>query len=81
MAEFLTPERIKEIYPEARELRVERYDLPNMRSINFVIHGLLGEGVSASLRPDPQAKMLCEELRGVKVPIPESLLSTWQLAR
>jgi hypothetical protein len=39
-----------------------------------VIHGLLGEGVSASLRTDPQAKMLGEELRGMRVPIPESLL-------
>jgi hypothetical protein len=74
MAEFLTPERIQDMYPEARDLEVERFLLPNMLSMNFVIHGLLGEGVSASLRPDPQAKMLCEELRGVTVPIPESLL-------
>jgi hypothetical protein len=74
MADFLTPERIREIYPEARDLRVERFELPNLLSLNFVIHGLLGEGVSASLRTDPQAKMLGEELRGIRVPIPESLL-------
>jgi hypothetical protein len=74
MADFLTPERLKEIYPEARGLEVERFELPNLLSLNFVLHGLLGEGVSASLRPDPQAKMLGEELRGVRVPIPESLL-------
>ena len=74
MADFLTPERIREMYPEARDLRVERFELPNMLSVNFVIHGLLGEGVSASLRTDPQAKMLGEELRGIRVPIPESLL-------
>jgi hypothetical protein len=74
MADFLTPERIQEIYPEARDLRVERFELPNLLSVNFVIHGLLGEGVSASLRTDPQAKMLGEELRGIRVPIPESLL-------
>jgi hypothetical protein len=35
----------------------------------------LGYLVSASLRPDPQAKMLGEEIRGKKVPIPEALLS------
>ncbi len=75
MADFLTPERIKELYPEARSLEVERFEFPNILSLNFIIHGLLGEGVSASLRPDPQAKMLAEELRGVSVPIPESLLS------
>jgi hypothetical protein len=74
MAEFLTAERIREMYPEARDLEVERFELPNMLSLNFVIRGLLGEGVSASLRPDPQAKMVGEELRGVRVPIPESLL-------
>lgn len=75
MADFLTPERIKELYPEAQGLEVERFEFPNILSLNFIIHGLLGEGVSASLRPDPQAKMLAEELRGVSVPIPESLLS------
>ena len=41
---------------------------------NQVAQELLGEGVSASLRTDPQAKMLGEELRGISVPIPESLL-------
>jgi hypothetical protein len=74
LADFLTTERIKELYPEARELKVERFEFPNILSLNFILHGLLGEGVSASLRPDPQAKMLGEELRGVSVPIPESLL-------
>ena len=74
MVEFLASQKIQELYPEAARLRVERYELPNILSLNFVIHGLLGEGVSASLRPDPQAKMLCEELRARRVPIPQSLL-------
>ncbi len=74
MADFLTPERIRELYPEARDLRVERFDFPNFLSVNFVIYGLLGEGVSASLRTDPQAKMLGEELRAMRVPVPEALL-------
>ena len=72
---FLTVDRIRAMYPEARELEIERFELPNILSLNFVLHGLLGEGVSASLRTDPQAKVLCEELRRVVVPIPESLLS------
>ena len=74
MQDFLTTERIRDLYPEARELRIERYELPNMLSLNFVIHGLLGDGVAASLRPDPQAKMLGEELRAKRVPVPASLL-------
>ncbi|MEE2777791.1 MAG: acyclic terpene utilization AtuA family protein [Acidobacteriota bacterium] len=74
MAAFLTEDRIRELYPESRELEISRYELPNMLSINFVIHGLLGDGVSASLRPDPQAKMLGEEIRAKKAEIPKSLL-------
>jgi hypothetical protein len=74
MADFLTAERLRELYPEARGLRIDRFDLPNILALNFVLHGLLGDGVAASLRPDPQAKMLGEELRRMKVPIPEVLL-------
>jgi len=53
---------------------VERYGLPNLRAINFVIAGLLGEGVAASARPDPQAKGLGEWLRARIVDIPAELL-------
>ena len=71
---FLTADKLRELYPEARDLEVSRYSLPSFLAINFVVHGLLGEGVSASLRPDPQAKMLGEEIRACRVPIPASLL-------
>ncbi len=74
MRTFLTPDRIRDLYPEAADLVIDRFELPNMLSMNFVIRGLLGEGVAASLRPDPQAKMLGEELRGITVPIPTTLL-------
>jgi len=53
---------------------LSRLGSPNMLSVSFVSHGLLGEDVSASLRTDRQAKMLGEEFRGMRVPIPESLL-------
>ena len=75
LAASLTPERLRELYPEAAGLEIERFELPNLFALNFVIHGLLGEGVSASLRLDPQAKMLGEELRSKLVPIPVSLLA------
>jgi hypothetical protein len=48
--------------------------LPRIRALNFVVHGLLGDGVAASLRPDPQAKTLGEYLRAKLVPIPAQLL-------
>jgi hypothetical protein len=71
---FLTPERLKELLPEAAPLRVDRYRLPAIRSLNFVIHGLLEEGVAASTRQDPQAKSLGEWLRARVVDLPEALL-------
>ncbi len=75
MADLLTAESLRELYPEAQDLEIERHLLPNILSINFVIKGLLGEGVSASLRPDPQAKMVGEELRGRTVEVPLELLT------
>ncbi len=75
LREFLTVERLKTLMPEARDLPVERYELPNILSINFVVSRLLGEGVASSTRLDPQAKGLGEYLRAKVVDIPEVLLS------
>ncbi len=72
---FLTVERLRELLPEAAEPAIGRHRLPNLRALNFVIHGLLGEGVAASPRPDAQAKSLGEWLRARVVEIPEALLA------
>jgi hypothetical protein len=71
---FLTVERFKTLIPEAASLEVRRYELPNLLSLNFVVVGLLGEGVASSTRFDPQAKSLGEYLRSREVEIPVSLL-------
>lgn len=71
----LTVERLRELLPECRGLVVERYPLPNLLAINFVIKGLLGEGVSSSTRSDPQAKSLGEYLRARHVDLPAALLA------
>ena len=70
----LTVERIRALLPEAAGLEIRRYELPNLAALNFVIVGLLGRGVAASARPDPQAKGLGEYLRSRFVDVPESLL-------
>jgi hypothetical protein len=74
LAHFLTPDRLKSLLPETRELTVTRHPLPRLRAVNFVIEGLLQEGVSASTRFDPQGKGLGEWLRSRVVDIPEGLL-------
>jgi len=71
---FLTVERLQALLPEVRSLPIERHRLPNLRSLNFVIFGLLGDGVAGSTRRDPQAKALGEWLRSRMVPIPISVL-------
>jgi hypothetical protein len=75
LAEFLTVERLRALVSEARDLEVERFEFPNLLSLNFVVKGLLGDGVAASLRRDPQAKSLGEYLRAKVVPIPAVLLA------
>jgi hypothetical protein len=75
LARHLTVERFKELITEARNLPVQRYELPNIRALNFVVIGLLGEGVSSSTRSDPQAKSLGEYLRAKMVDLPEALLA------
>ena len=71
---FLSTERLRELLPEAAPLRVDRHGLGNIWSLNFVIHGLLGDGVAASDRQDAQAKSLGEWLRARVVDVPEILL-------
>jgi len=71
---WLTAERVRELLPEASDLRIDVHPLPNLRAINIVIHGLLGRGVSETSRIDPQAKGLGEHLRARLAPIPEELL-------
>ncbi|HHX85089.1 MAG TPA: exopolyphosphatase, partial [Actinomycetales bacterium] len=74
MRETLTVEALRRLLPETAELPIERYELPRMRAINFVVDGLLGKGVAHGYRWDPQAKGLAEWLRSRVVDIPESLL-------
>lgn len=70
----LTVERLKELLPETLELNVTRHVFANIRALNFVIEGILGEGVSSNYRFDPQAKALGEWLRSRHLEIPEELL-------
>ncbi|MGN6793234.1 MAG: acyclic terpene utilization AtuA family protein, partial [Streptosporangiaceae bacterium] len=67
---YLTTERLAGLVPALAGLRIERHRLPNLRALNFVILGLLGRGVAASTRLDPQAKALGEEVRAAIADIP-----------
>lgn len=71
---YLDTERLRGLLPESARSQISRYELPNLRALNFVVHGLLGDGVAASTRADPQAKSLGEFLRAQPVDVPVTLL-------
>jgi len=74
LRETLTVDRFRDLLPEAAGLEVRRYELANLYALNFVVVGLLGEGVAAATRPDPQAKGLGEYLRSRPIDVPAALL-------
>ncbi|MFJ9536995.1 acyclic terpene utilization AtuA family protein [Streptomyces sp. NPDC101225] len=74
LAHTLTADRFRELLPETADLTVVRHVLPNLRALNFVVEGILGAGVAAQHRFDPQAKALGEWLRSRHLDIPEDLL-------
>jgi len=71
---YLSESELRRLLPETKPLAIDRYRLPALRSLNFVIHDLLDEGVAASTRQDAQAKGLGEWLRSRYVDIPDELL-------
>lgn len=74
LAHTLTVEALRELLPETKDLPITRHLLPNLRAVNFVIDGILGQGVAYQARFDPQAKGLGEWLRSRHIDIPETIL-------
>jgi hypothetical protein len=75
LAERITVERLKTMLPDLAHYDIDRYDLPNLKAVNFYIHGILGDGVSANNRLDGQAKSLGEYLRSRTIEVPADLAS------
>ncbi|MGY2002576.1 acyclic terpene utilization AtuA family protein [Blastococcus sp. SYSU DS1024] len=74
LATFLTPDRLRALLPETAALPVTRELLPGLRAVLFQLPGLLGDGVAAGTRFDPQAKAVGEWLRARVVDVPARLL-------
>ena len=71
---FLTVDRLKDLLPDLREFKIERYELSNIKSLNFYIYDILQDGVSSNDRKDGQAKSLGEYLRAKKIKVPQSII-------
>lgn len=74
LREFLTVDTLKQLLPDCAPYAIDRYELPNLLAVNFDIHGILGDGVAASTRSDPQAKTLGEYLRARIIEMPETII-------
>ena len=71
---FLSVKKLKELMPDLSEFEIDRYELPNIKSLNFYVRGLLENGVSSNNRKDGQAKSLGEYLGVKMIGCPKSLL-------
>ena len=74
LSKLMSPRKVRELVPEAADLEVDVWLVLNLGAVNGVVHGLLGEGVAASTRFDPQAKGLGEWVRSRMVSIEEELV-------
>ena len=61
--------------PDLSRFKIDRYELPNINSLNFYIHGILEDGVSSNNRVDGQAKSLGEYLRAKIIDMPKLIIN------
>ena len=74
LVEQVTPERVKEHFREICFGPVERFELPNLHALNFLLHDALDGGGTLSLRTDAQGKTYSGALLRMEVDVPEDLL-------
>jgi hypothetical protein len=65
----LTAERVKAFFGELVKGHVERFELPNLGALNFLLHEALGGGGTVSLRIDPQGKTLGAALLKMQIDV------------
>ena len=71
LREWLTPERVKRHFGEIVRGEIDRYEMPNLFALNFILHDSLGGGGSASLKNDAQGKTHGMALLRMTVEVPD----------
>jgi|SRR6266481_2519776 hypothetical protein len=69
----VSAERVKAHFGEFVKGKVERFELPNLGALNFLLHGALGGGGTVSLRTDAQGKTFGAALLGLEIEVPADL--------
>lgn len=75
LCEHLTADRVKAHFADIVQGAVERYELPGLGALNFVMHGALGGGVTRSLSLDAHGKSLSSCLLEIEMPDDQSARS------
>ena len=74
MFQQLTARRVKDYFAGICQGEVERFEIPNLLALNFLLHESLGGGGTVSLRIDPQGKTLAEALLMMEVEVEDHLI-------
>jgi hypothetical protein len=69
----VTAERVKEHFREVCRGPVQRYELPNILALNFILHDSLGGGGTESLKNDAQGKTHAQGLLQMEIDVPEGV--------
>lgn len=75
----VTAEKVKAHFGEMVKGEVERFELPNLGALNFLLHESLGGGGTLSLMTDAQGKTFSTALLRMKIEIPDNLAETLDL--
>ncbi len=73
LADQVTPERVKSHFGELVHGEVERFELPNLHALNFLLHHALGGGGTVSLMTDAQGKTFSTAMLRMEVDVPDGL--------
>ena len=70
ISKYLTAEKVKKHFEGICHGKVERYELPNIRALNFLLHNTLGGVGTVSLKHDAQGKTLAAALLRLEIDLP-----------
>jgi hypothetical protein len=76
---FLTQQRVAEHFKGAITGDVERFELPNLGALNFLLHGALGGGGTLSLKTDAQGKVFSTALLRMVLDVPDNVARRYNL--
>ena len=72
LVHYLTGERVAEHFAQVIKGSVERFELPNLFALNFLLHGALGGGGTVTLRTDAQAKVYSSAMLRLVLEVPDA---------